>query len=267
MERPSALHLSARTTHATKQQAQQKPSFLAVLPVPTCACCAVLCCAALFYTGVAVVLMGAVMMHDMAGAAYINWLLPILLFLGLVLVAGLVAEAYKSKVGRGKYQRDYKPWWLLGPWTKPWCCCEVSNTDPLDAAVCSPACRLASRSDRSRSLTLTHARPVVVAAAFDRFLVAFLCDCSWSARVCTTPTPTHTLLKAHPAPGAVAQAHPKLRSAAGETALVWTISTTAPCCDRVCTAGRHHKCILERDWVTCVGRNIKKASLLSSSSL
>jgi len=46
-----------------------------------------------------VVLLGAVMMHDMAGASYISWLLPILLLLGVLAVGGIIAEVYKNKVG------------------------------------------------------------------------------------------------------------------------------------------------------------------------
>jgi hypothetical protein len=42
--------------------------------------------------------LGAVMMHDMAGAPYVNWLLPLCLFLGLAVTAAVLGEIYKLKV-------------------------------------------------------------------------------------------------------------------------------------------------------------------------
>jgi hypothetical protein len=38
------------------------------------------------------------MMHDLARAPYINWLLPLCIFVGLALIGGVVAEVFKKKV-------------------------------------------------------------------------------------------------------------------------------------------------------------------------
>ncbi len=73
-------------------------------------------------TGTAVVFMGAVMIHDMLAQPLINWLLPICLFLGVALVAGVAAELYKAKVG---------------------CDC-VGRAGPVLAAMCGPAAVLLS---------------------------------------------------------------------------------------------------------------------------
>jgi hypothetical protein len=78
-------------------------------------------------TGVATVLLGCVLMHDMVGAPHVAWLLPVLLLLGLALVAGLVAELGKHKVG-----------WSVGlVRARSWCClergtCQVIGVEGVD---------------------------------------------------------------------------------------------------------------------------------------
>jgi H+/Cl- antiporter ClcA len=59
------------------------------------------CAAAATAAGVVAMFLGAVMMHDMAAAPYVNWLLPLCLFLGLAVIAAVVGEVLKLKVCAG----------------------------------------------------------------------------------------------------------------------------------------------------------------------
>jgi hypothetical protein len=49
-------------------------------------------------TGAVSVILGCVLMHDLAGASYVAWLLPVLLLLGLAAVVGVFGEVAKRRV-------------------------------------------------------------------------------------------------------------------------------------------------------------------------
>lgn len=55
-------------------------------------------CVPLCFAGVVVAFVGVVIMHDLRQQPWVNWLLPMVLLLGLLVVVGTVLEAFKYKV-------------------------------------------------------------------------------------------------------------------------------------------------------------------------
>eukprot|EP00775_Hariotina_reticulata_P007285 gene7285-7498_t len=55
--------------------------------------------------GLVVVFLGVVLMHDLKSRPWVDWLLPVVLLLGLLLLAGVVGEVLKTRLeSRGRYK-------------------------------------------------------------------------------------------------------------------------------------------------------------------
>jgi hypothetical protein len=50
---------------------------------------------------VATVIIGIVLINQLSGVVLLGWLVPVVVFLGLLLLAGAVAEIFKIRVGGG----------------------------------------------------------------------------------------------------------------------------------------------------------------------
>jgi hypothetical protein len=50
---------------------------------------------------VATALIGILLIAQLSGVALLSWLVPVVVFLGLLLLAGAIAEVFKIRVGGG----------------------------------------------------------------------------------------------------------------------------------------------------------------------